>query len=76
MENRRVEKNRNEAMKIGLLGECQDKKKKKKIGKGGGRRGKAGEAEEWGCLKAWKPEEVVRRSFQQGLWIPRLPMKW
>lgn len=29
VENRRVEKNRNEAMKIGLLGECQDKKKKK-----------------------------------------------
>lgn len=30
MENRRVEKNRNEAMKIGLLGEHQDKQKKKK----------------------------------------------
>lgn len=71
-ENRGVEKNRNEAMKIGLLGQCPGQK----IGKGGGRRGKAGQVEEWEGWKAWKPEEVVRWPLYQGLQIPRLPMEW
>ena len=78
VENRGVGKGRNEAMKMGLLGECsgpkpQQQKQQQTIGKGEGRRGKVGEIEECKSLKAASLRKLWDSPSSKGYGFLNLP---